>query len=116
MEGEIPSRKPGVLPFVRHGEYLIRIEMLPIMVATVLALLRRRRLRRITLEPAPDVIAVELLGPDHSSACLALDSAEVFVCHIALQICIKRVGLYTPGRSDFFKVGKPDVKCLSREP
>src|SRR5438132_8802220 len=79
MEGEIPSRKPGVLPFVRHGEYLIRIEMLPIMVATVLALLRRRRLRRITLEPAPDVIAVELLGPDHSSACLALDSAEVFV-------------------------------------
>ena len=65
--GEIPCRVPRVFPLVRHRNHVGVVEMSPLAVAAVLALVRRRGLVRIALEPVPDHIVIELLRPEQAS-------------------------------------------------
>src|SRR5262249_54387793 len=74
---QVPSRIPGVLPLVRHGQDVGVVEMRPLTVAPAMAAIRRWRLRRISVQPFRDVEIEELLAPDHSREGLALDSTSV---------------------------------------
>ena len=51
MESQVPRGEPRIFPFVRHGNYVGVVEMQPIAVAAVLALLGRRGLRWIAIGP-----------------------------------------------------------------
>ena len=66
VEGEVPGREPRELPRVRHRKHVAGVEVRPLPVAPAPPARGRRRLRGIAHEPAPDVVAVVLLRPDHA--------------------------------------------------
>ena len=61
MKGLVPCRKPWVLPFIGHGDDILRVEMYPFMIAPLHSLRRWKRLRQIAVEPGSYVVVVELL-------------------------------------------------------
>ncbi len=65
VEAQVPGGEPGVLPLVRHGHDVEGVEAAPPAVAPVGPAGRRRRLGRIAVQPAGDVVVVELLAPQH---------------------------------------------------
>ena len=65
VEREVPGGIPRVLPRVRHRDDVAVVEMRPVGVASEAPLRRRGRPGRIALEPAQDVVVVELLRPQH---------------------------------------------------
>ena len=65
VERHVPRREPRVLPRVGHRHDVERLEVEPAPVAAVAAGGRRPRLGRIAVEPALDVVVVELLAPEH---------------------------------------------------
>jgi hypothetical protein len=71
LKRQIPCREPRVLPGVGHRHDVERLEVAPAAVADVLALLRRRRLIGITVEPPRHVVVVELLAPQQPGERLA---------------------------------------------
>ncbi len=66
VEREIPGRVPRELPRVGHRQDVGVEDVAPVAVAAGLSGGGRGRLERIAVEPAPDVVLVELLGPEHS--------------------------------------------------
>src|SRR6516162_5406879 len=64
MEGEVPGREPGILPFVgdRHDPH--RIEMLPVLVTDAATRRRRRPFRAVAFQPDVDVEKIALLRPE----------------------------------------------------
>ena len=77
VEGQVPGGEPGVLPLVRHRDDVGVVEVAPVRVAAVPALRRRRRPGRVAVQPALDVVVVELLGPDQPGERLPLDQPLV---------------------------------------
>ena len=77
VEGEVPRRVPGVLPLVGHREDVVVVQMPPVGIAPGLPRRRRGRLGRIAVEPAGDVVVIELLAPDHAGERLAHDRGLV---------------------------------------
>ena len=71
VERHVPRREPGVLPRVGHRHDVERLEVPPARVAAVEARVRRGRLGRVAVEPALDVVVVELLAPQHPRERLA---------------------------------------------
>src|SRR4051812_27486614 len=73
VEGEVPGGEPRVLPGVRHGDDVGRVEVPPAGVPTALPLWRRRWQAWIPIKPAGDVVPVVLLAPEHPRERLAHD-------------------------------------------
>ncbi len=65
VEGEVPGREPRVLPRDRHGQDVPGVEVPPARIPPREARRGGRGLARVAVEPAPDVVGVELLRPDH---------------------------------------------------
>ena len=77
VEGQVPGRVPGVLPFVRHRDDVAAVVVAPLAVAPVFAAIGRRRTRRIAVEPLRDIEVEILLAPDQTGQRLALDERLV---------------------------------------
>ena len=69
VEGEVPRRVPRVFPFVRHRDDVSVVHVMPVLVprGVLSALIQADA---ALLEPALDVVVVELLGPEHARECL----------------------------------------------
>src|SRR5206468_12638574 len=65
------------ISLVRHRDYIRVVEMFPIAVATLLSFGRRRRKRRIAVEPLLDDVVVKLLRPEESGERLSHHIARV---------------------------------------
>ena len=77
VERQVPGGVPRVLPLVGHRDDVVVVEVRPLVVAADLARRRRRRLGRIAVEPALDVVVIELLAPQQAGEGLAHDAARV---------------------------------------
>src|SRR5215471_21579742 len=73
MKSQVPSRKPGVFPFVGHREHITYIDMRPFVVPPRFPLWRGSGLSRITFKPLGHVVVVTLLIPHHAGPGLALN-------------------------------------------
>ena len=93
VERQVPRREPGVLPRVGHGEQVVGVEAAPAGVAAAVALRRGRRLGRVAVEPAGDVVEVELLAPQHPGERLAHHPRLVRRRPFRRQLRVERVGL-----------------------
>ena len=63
VEGKVPRGKPRVLPRIRHAQHIGVVQVPPVPVAAHLPFGRRRRLRRVAIQPAGNIEVVVLLGP-----------------------------------------------------
>src|SRR5215469_754142 len=88
----------------------------PIRVARTFVPRRRRRLRRIPLQPGTDVIVVELLAPNHSGEGLPLNDARVFVGLVLLKPCVILISLTHTCSGQIVKVRKCSRLWMSGEP
>ena len=77
MKSQIPGGIPGIFPFVRHGEDVFVIQMLPVTVSSLTMSLGRRRAGRIAAQPCPHVVMIELLAPQKTREGLPLNIATV---------------------------------------
>ena len=93
VEREVPRREPRVLPRVGHRHDVARVHVHPRRVPAEPALGWRWRLRRVAVEPAPDVVAVELLAPDHPGEGLAGHEPLVVAGAGRDQLRVELVGL-----------------------
>ena len=93
VEGEIPGRVPRVFPLVRHRDDVAVVQVRPLAVAAAPALGGRRRLRGVALEPSPDVVVVELLGPEETAERLAHHELAVVGQGVGNDRRVERVGL-----------------------
>ena len=66
VKGQIPRRIPGIFPFVRHGNHIGIVKMVPVFIARVKPLPRRLRTGRVALNPAIQIVAIELLAPEQA--------------------------------------------------
>ena len=105
VEGEIPRGEPRVLPLVRHGHDVERVERPPVRVAPAEPRRGRRRLRRVAVEPARDVVVVELLAPQHPGEGLAQHERLVVRRLRRRQLGVELVRLAEPRRRDRVEVG-----------
>ncbi len=71
VERQVPRGVPRVLPLVRHRDDVGVEQVAPLRVASMHALRRRRRLRRIALEPFLHDVVVVLLRPQQAGQALA---------------------------------------------
>src|SRR6266478_5414707 len=78
VESKVPGCVPRKFPFVRHRHDALVVKMTPAGIAAVLALVRRRRLVRIAVEPSIDDVMIELFGPKQARECLPLNGALLF--------------------------------------
>ncbi len=79
VEGQVPGREPRVLPGIGHGQDVEGIQVAPARVAPGCVARRRRRLRRVAVEPLPDPVGVELLAPHEARRGLAEDPHPLLV-------------------------------------
>ena len=93
VEREVPGRVPRILPLVRHRDDVVVVEMRPFGVPPASARRRRRRLAGIALEPAPDLVVVPLLRPEHPRQRLAHDAPRVLAEAIRHHGRVELVGL-----------------------
>ena len=93
MKRQIPRGEPRVFPFVRHRNNVGIVHVRPIGVARVFAFRRRRRLRRIAVEPRPHVETIKLFRPDHAGESLPLDGTQIGVVQTVLHFGVKLIGL-----------------------
>ena len=77
MEGEIPRGVPGILPFVRHGDDVGVVHVVPLRIARRLLGRRQVGIAAPLFEPAVHVVIEELLGPQHPGQGLAHDVGRV---------------------------------------
>ncbi len=94
VKGQVPGRKPRVLPRVGHQDDLADCEVLPVVIArTPPALPWRCRLVGIALEPAAYRVVVELFTPQQPGERLALDEPLVLAQVRCRDGVIELVGL-----------------------
>ena len=93
VKGEIPRGEPGILPLIGHRDHVRAVEMPPVPITPMLALRRRWRLLRVTLEPLLHGVVVKHLAPDHAGERLALHEPCVGIGDPLLQLSVKLVGL-----------------------
>ena len=102
MKGQIPGGVPGILPFIRHRDNIRVDHVSPAIVADG-TLIRFVGLNAVLFEPAPDVIAIELLGPEHPGQSLPHDTGLVGGKRGRDDGRIKLIGFLKPGFKDRFK-------------
>lgn len=66
MKRGVPRGKEGVFPGIRHGQYVVDVQMLPLSVSHLLPLRWRRRLGGIASGPVIPNELVILLAPHHT--------------------------------------------------
>src|SRR5450755_5089095 len=71
MDSGVPGRAPRILPLVRHRHQVEGIEVAPFGVAPAAPARRGWRLGGVTVEPAADVVVVQLLAPQQAGEGLA---------------------------------------------
>ncbi len=96
MEAEIPRREPRILPLVRHGEHLIAVQVLPVMVASLLTLVRRRWLPGVALQPIENVVVIALPVPQHSRERLTLHPSCVLAFEAGVNVIVKLIRFLNP--------------------
>ena len=67
MKCEVPRRIPGILPLVRHRDYVRIVEMAPFMISPIDPLGRWIRSARVAFEPLLHDIVIKLLGPEQAA-------------------------------------------------
>ena len=107
VEREVPRRVPRVLPLVGHRDDVVVVEVRPLVVAALESLGRRRRLGGIALEPAPDVVVVELLAPEQARERLAHDAPAVVVEGVGDDRGVERVRLAHAAREQGVELARP---------
>ena len=106
MKGEIPRRKPGVFPFVRHREDFGVIQMVPVGVAALVSVRWRRRLGFVAFDPLRNVEVVKLFGPDQTRESLAMNALGIFIRDTFLQVRIKLVSFSDSLFDDLFEIAE----------
>jgi hypothetical protein len=71
VECQVPGGEPGILPLVRHRHDVEGVEAAPPAVPPGRAARGRRRLGRVAVQPARNVVVVELLAPEQPAERLA---------------------------------------------
>src|SRR5690242_7070517 len=113
MKGCIPRREPRIFPFVRHGEHVRAVQVLPPVISSFFSFRRRRRKGRITCEPSVHAIVVRLLRPDQPRECLSLYLAGI-LAHFSRSISrIELVGL-RHARPEYLIECRPEGRLRSR--
>ena len=92
VECEIPGGKPGILPFIRHGDDVAGVDVRPLVVAAFEPFARRRRRKRIAVEPVADDERIVLFTPQHAGKCLALNRAEFVGELMRIDFAVKGIG------------------------
>src|SRR5215831_10703639 len=95
MEGEVPRGIPWIFPFVGHGDDVVVVEMAPVRVATGCACLGRTY--DIAVEPARDVVMIELLAPQDPGECLPHHCRLFLARAVGGKRCIVLVSFAAPG-------------------
>ena len=94
VEREVPRREPRVLPAVGHRDHVARPQLRPsLRLRPCLRASRRRRLRRIAVEPVLDDVVIELARPHEAGVGLA-DDVALLVGH--RRRCAPRGGTRRP--------------------
>src|SRR4051794_18927818 len=94
MEGKIPGGIPGILPLIRHGNYILVKKLHPLAITALLTFLRRKR-DSIAIQPSLNHVMIELLAPEQSGKGLALYRARTLV-EMEGEPGVKLVGLANP--------------------
>ena len=124
VERQIPGGEPGIFPGVGHGHDVAgrkladaaHGQMIPFRIAAVFARSRRRRLRRVALKPSTNIVAVELLAPQHARKGLPLNQPLIRIGEVRLQGGVERVRLGAPHREDGVAIGAPRRPVLRLQP
>src|SRR5437667_7523678 len=109
MESEIPGGVPRVLPFVRHGDDVIVIEMHPASVAPAPALRGGAWKGWIASQPLLDHIVIKLLGPEEPGKRLTHNVLCVRRENVGDDRGVELVGLLLARAKDLLKVGPKGV-------
>ena len=93
VKRQIPRGEPRIFPFVRHRDDVAVEKVLPLAVAAVAALRRRRRLRGIAIEPVVDHVMVKLLAPKQPRVSLTGDARASLLMPARKDGVVEFVGL-----------------------
>src|SRR5438094_1212412 len=93
VEAQIPCRVPRVFPLVGHDEDVVAVEMPPGGVPSAPACRGRSRLRGIAVEPALDVVVVELLAPHEAGEAATHDRRLLVRGAVGAERSVEGVGL-----------------------
>ncbi len=115
VEREVPRGEPRVLPLVGHRHDVEGVEGPPARVPAAEARGRGRRLRRIAVEPAGDVVRVELLAPQHPGERLTEHERLVGRRIGGRELLVELVGLREPCRDDVVEA-RPGISGRRRRP
>ncbi len=75
MEGGVPGGEPRVFPLVGHGENVLNVEVVPVVVAPGEAAGGRVGHLLVALEPCVDHVVEELLCPQQAGIAMAADES-----------------------------------------
>ena len=114
VEGEIPCRIPGVLPRVRHGDDIHVVQVRPLVVASLTPHVGDGWPGRIAVEPAADVVVVELLRPEHPAERLAGDEPLVLRDVCGNDLGVELVGLPLARGHDRVEVVQPPGRSVAQ--
>ena len=106
VERQVPRGIPRVFPFVGHGNNVGVVDMLPLMVATVLAFAGRRELAGVAFDPLADVVIKKLFRPNHSGESLPLDITRIGISVVRLELRVKFIGLAQTCGEDAVEIGE----------
>ena len=84
VKRQVPGGVPRVLPGIGHRDHVEVVEVLPVAIAAEAPARGRLRPGRVASQPLPDVVVVELFGPEHPGEGLTLHGALV-VAEVAVQ-------------------------------
>src|SRR5690242_8098051 len=93
MKSQIPGRKPGVFPLVRHRDHVIADQMEPFAVTDALARIGPERVGSVFFEPLIVVEEEVLLAPQHAGQCLPHDICRVIADASRYDCPVKLAGL-----------------------
>ena len=106
VEGEVPGRIPGVLPFVRHRDDVGVEHVKPIHVPNAAPGGIEQRMTLVLLKPLIQIEIVVLLAPQHSRKRLMMYSTLVFAQRLWRDPCIELISVGDPAFECFFETTK----------
>ena len=104
VECEVPGSKPGILPFVRHGNNVLVLHMFPVAVSHVIVKIPWCLKFRISVQPFGDVVVIELFIPEKPCKGLSLHIFFVLICYFTLHFGIKPIRFLFPEFKYFIKI------------
>src|SRR5215472_18691720 len=100
MKRQVPRGVPGILPLVGHGNYVRVVEMSPIVIAAIVACLRRRRSGWIALQPLTLHVVIKLLRPQQAREALTHHVPGIIREVVWDDSRVGLVGLQLAGKED----------------